>query len=345
MTTHARMISQTIEKVLAKQDLTTDEMTSIMNTIMEGGATPAQIGGFLTALRMKGETVEEITAGARVMRSKSLKVNIPGPFTIDTCGTGGDKANTFNISTAAALVAAAAGCTVLKHGNRSVSSLCGSADVLESLGVNIDLQPEAVQRCVEKLNIGFMFAPRFHKAMQHVAGTRRELGVRTIFNVLGPLTNPAGAKSQIMGVFSEHLTEVMPMVLRNLGVERAMVVYGMDGLDEITVTDKTKISELKDGKINTKTLDPRDYGIPFSKSNEIKGGSQLENAQLIRKVLSGKEDARRNIVLLNAGAAIYIGNLADSIEKGIEIAAKTINSGLAMEKLNHLIALTGGMKS
>lgn len=334
------MLKFAINKVVKNENLTQEEMISAMNIIMEGKATPAQIGGFLIGLRMKGETLEEITGSAKVMRDKALNVSIKSDYAIDTCGTGGDGGNTFNISTAAAFVAAAAGVVVVKHGNRSVSSKCGSADVLEKLGVNINLQPDEVQKCVDELNIGFMFAPNFHKATKHAVGPRRELGVRSIFNLLGPLTNPAGAKGQVLGVFDENLTAVMAGVLKELDVERAMVVHGLDGLDEITITDRTKVSELKDGNINTYFIDPRDFEIPIAKKNEISGGDPEENAEIILKILKGETGPRRNMVLMNAGAAIYVGKKADSLKEGIEKAKEVIDTGLALEKLNEFAKFT-----
>lgn len=334
------MLKFAIDKVVRNENLTQEEMICAMNIIMEGKATPAQIGGFLIGLRMKGETLEEITGSAKVMRDKALNVSIENDYAIDTCGTGGDGGNTFNISTAAAFVAAAAGIVVVKHGNRSVSSKCGSADVLEKLGVNINLQPNEVQKCVDKLNIGFMFAPNFHKATKHAVGPRRELGVRSIFNLLGPLTNPAGAKGQVLGVFHENLTSVMAGVLKELAVERAMVIHGLDGLDEITVTDKTKVSELKDGKIKTYFIDPRDFQIPLAKKDEISGGEPEENAEIILKILKGETGPRRNMVLMNAGAAIYVGKKANSLKEGIEKAKEVIDTGLALKKLNDFAKFT-----
>lgn len=334
------MLKFAIDKVVRNENLTQEEMIRAMNIIMEGKATPAQIGGFLIGLRMKGETLDEITGSAKVMRDKALNVSIESDYAIDTCGTGGDAGNTFNVSTAAAFVAAAAGVVVVKHGNRSVSSKSGSADVLEKLGVNINLQPDEVQKCVDRLNIGFMFAPNFHKATKHAVGPRRELGVRSIFNLLGPLTNPAGAKGQVLGVFDENLTSVMAGVLKELAVERAMVVHGLDGLDEITITDRTKVSELKDGKINTYFIDPRDFQIPLAKKDEISGGDPEENAEIILKILKGETGARRNMVLMNAGAAIYVGKKADSLKEGIEKAKEVIDTGLALEKLNDFAKFT-----
>lgn len=334
------MLKFAIDKVIRNENLTEEEMIRAMDIIMEGKATPAQIGGLLIGLRMKGETLEEITGSAKVMRDKALNLSIQNDYAIDTCGTGGDGGSTFNVSTAAAFVAAAAGVVVVKHGNRSVSSKCGSADVLEKLGVNINLQPDEVQKCVDKLNIGFMFAPNFHKAMKHAVGPRRELGVRSIFNLLGPLTNPAGAKGQVLGVFDENLTAVMAGVLKELDVERAMVIHGLDGLDEITVTDRTKVSELKDGKINTYFIDPKDFGIPLAEKNELSGGEPEENAEIILKILKGETGARRNMVLMNAGAAIYVGKKADSLKEGIEKAKEVIDTGLALKKLNDFAEFT-----
>lgn len=338
------MLKYAIEKVINNKDLTENEMINAMYMIMNKKATSAQIGGFLTALRMKGETLEEITGAAKAMRDKALRVHIKGEYTIDTCGTGGDKANTFNVSTVVAIVAAAAGVTVLKHGNRSVSSKCGSADVLENLGVNIDLTPMEVQKCVDAINIGFMFAPKYHKATKHVIGPRKELGIRTIFNVLGPLTNPASVNGQILGVFDERLTPILAEVLKELKTQRAMVVHGLDGLDEITITTRTKVSELKNGKVNTYHIDPRDFDIPLAKEEEIMGGEPKENAQIIQKILKRERGAKRNMVLLNAGAAIYVGKKANSLEKGIEKAKEVIDTGLALEKLNQLVRLSQEMK-
>ncbi|QEK11759.1 anthranilate phosphoribosyltransferase [Crassaminicella thermophila] len=338
------MLRDVIDKVINNNDLTENEMIYAMNMIMEGKATPAQIGGFLIALRMKGETLEEITGAAKVMRNKALRVNIKHNYAIDTCGTGGDKANTFNISTVVAIVAAAAGVTVLKHGNRSVSSKCGSADVLEKLGVNINLNPIKLQECVDEINIGFMFAPKYHKAMKYAIGPRKELGIRTIFNVLGPLTNPARVNGQVLGVFDERLTQILAEVLNRLGVKRAMVVHGLDGLDEITVTTRTKISELKEGKISTYYIDPRKFKIPLAKEEEIVGGEPKKNAQILLNILKGERGAKRDMVLLNAGAAIYIGKEANSLEEGIEKAKEVIDNGLALEKLNKLVELSQEME-
>ncbi|WZL74087.1 anthranilate phosphoribosyltransferase [Clostridiaceae bacterium 35-E11] len=338
------MLKLAIDKVINHKNLTESEMICAMNAIMEGKATESQIGGFLAALRMKGETLEEITGSTKVMRDKALSINITKDYAIDTCGTGGDGANTFNISTVAAFVAAAAGVTVVKHGSRSVSSKCGSADVLESLGVNIDLQPIEVEKCVEQLNVGFMFAPNFHQAMKYAIGPRRELGVRTIFNILGPLTNPAKVKGQVLGVFDQTLTEVVAEVLKELGVEKAMVVHGLDGLDEITITTKTKVSELKDGKIINYYIDPREYDLPLAPTERLMGGEPQRNAEILLNILKGESGARRNMVLLNAGASIYVGKKATSLEEGIDKAKEVIDMGLALEKLNRLVTLSQEMR-
>lgn len=339
------MLKFAIDKVIRHENLTEAEMIDAMNIIMEGKATESQIGGFLTALRMKGEILEEITGSAKVMRDKAISINMENDYTIDTCGTGGDGANTFNISTVVAFVAAAAGVTVFKHGNRSVSSKCGSADVLEILGVNIHLHPQDVLKCARQLNIGFMFAPDFHQAMKHAIGPRRELGVRTIFNILGPLTNPAKVKGQILGVFDEKLTNIMAGVLQALGVERAMVVHGLDHLDEITITTKTKVSELKDDQIVDYYIDPREYDLPLADSSDLVGGDPRQNADILLNILKGETGPKRNIVLLNAGAAIYVGKQAHSLKEGIIKAKQVIDKGFALEKLNQLIYLSQELKN
>lgn len=330
------MLRSAIQKLLRRENLTEQEVMDVMNCIMEGNATQSQIGGFLTALRFKGETVEEITGCARVMREKSEKVQHNLPYCIDTCGTGGDGANTFNISTAASLIAAAAGVKVAKHGNRAMSSRSGSADVLEALGVNISLSPEQVGKSLEHVGIGFMFAQLFHKSMKHAAGVRKELGIRTVFNILGPLTNPANAAGQILGVFDGALTSVMAEVLKNLGTERALIVHGLDGLDEISTAAPTKVTELKDGVLSEYILDTVDIGIARAEADLLKGGDALRNANLIRAVLSGEKGAGRDIVLVNAAAALYVGKAADSIREGIGIAAEMIDSGRAEMKLKEL---------
>lgn len=331
------MLRFAITKLINKENLTENEMIQAMNIIMDGDAPNSQIGSFLTALRMKGETIDEITGGAKVMRSKALKVEIEDEYAVDPVGTGGDGANTFNISTLVAIISAAAGVKVLKHGNRSVSSRCGSADVLEILGVKIDLTPEMVKKCVNDINIGFMFAPRFHKAMKNVITPRRELGIRTIFNILGPLTNPAMAKNQLLGVFEENLTEPIAGVLKNLGSRRAMVVHGLDGLDEITITTKTKVSEIRDNKISNYYIDPKDYGFILGKTEDLVGGYPKENANILLSILNGERGVRRDITLLNAGAALYVGGKADSLAEGIAQSQRTVDEGLALKKLNQFI--------
>lgn len=333
-----------IDKVIKNEDLTEEEMMYAMNIIMTGQATPTQIGGFLVALRMKGETVEEIVGSAKVIKDKALKVNIDKPYTIDTCGTGGDGANTFNVSTAVAFVAAAAGVTVVKHGNRSVSSKCGSTDVLEELGANINLTPMEVKQSVETINIGFMHAPNFHEAMKHAIIPRRELGVRTIFNILGPLINPANVQGQVLGVFDPNLTEVIAETLKGLGSSNAMVVHGLDGLDEITITTETKVTELKNNKIYNYNIDPRKYGIPLATKEELVGGSPKENADIILNIFKGEKGAKRDLVAINAGAAIYVGKQAESLEEGIHIANEVIDKGLALQKLHEFISFNGGIK-
>ncbi len=324
-----------IAKLVDGADLTGKEAHSSMKAIMSGEATPAQIGSFLTALRIKGETVEEISEFARVMRdfASTIHPEVSGTL-LDTCGTGGDLLNTFNISTISAFVVAGAGISIAKHGNRSVTSKCGSADVLEALDVKIDLLPKDVERVIEKVGIGFMFAPVFHGAMKHAIGPRRELGIRTVFNILGPLTNPANADAQVLGVFERGLTGKMAGVLTDLGVKRALVVHGLDGLDELSTVGETQISELKGGKIETYVVSPEDFGLARVKPEEIRGGGLEYNAGLARKILKGDEGgARQDIVELNAGAAIYVGGRADSIKEGIDVARGSIASGSAYNKL------------
>lgn len=334
------MLQSVFNKLFNREDLSEVEIQDAMHFIMDGQASPAQIGAFLAALKLKGETITEIAGSAKVLREKASKVAIKHSYAIDTCGTGGDGARTFNISTTVGFVVAAAGIPVVKHGNRSVSSRCGSADVLEYLGVQLDLEPTKVAQCVDEANIGFAYAPKFHQAMRHVAQPRREIGVRTMFNVLGPLLNPATVQGQVIGVFAPELTEIMAAVLQQLGCERALVVYGLDGLDEITVTTKTKVTELKDNKITTYELNPLDYGLAGGTVQDLVGGDAKENATILLEILQGKTGPQRDIVLLNAGAAIYIGKQADSIKEGIAIAEEIIDQGLAYAKLNQLIKLT-----
>ncbi len=333
------MIQEAIAKLVEKKNLAQDEAEQVMNEIMEGKATDAQIAAFLISLRMKGETIEEITACAKIMREKSSSIKPKVDYLVDTCGTGGDKSGTFNISTASAFVAAGAGAAVAKHGNKSVSSKCGSADVLAALGVNIQLEPKIVEKCIEETGIGFMFAPIFHPSMKYVMNARKETGVRTVFNILGPMTNPAGAKSQVIGVFNPALTEEIANVMKNLGSRHVMVVNG-DGLDEITITGKTKVAELKDKKIRAYDINPEDYGLGISALNELLGGDAQENAKTIISILKGAKGPKRDVVLLNAGAAIYVSGKALSLREGVEAAKQSIDSGAALKKLEALKEFT-----
>ncbi|OHE24371.1 MAG: anthranilate phosphoribosyltransferase, partial [Syntrophus sp. GWC2_56_31] len=302
------MIREGIAKAVRGENLREGEMMTVMTEVMEGAATPAQIAAFMTAIRMKGETVEEVTGAARIMRQKATRIDARAPVVVDTCGTGGDGSNTFNISTTTAFVVAAAGLTVAKHGNRAVSSGCGSADVLEALGVKIDADPEIVEECLQEVGIGFLFAPRLHGAMKYAIGPRREIGIRTIFNMLGPLTNPAGATSQLIGVYDPKLTEMFAGVLKNLGTKRAFIVHGADGLDEATVTGETRVSELKDGVITTYNIDPLELFGEIIPASDLRGGDAEANARITTEVLTGAlQGACRQIVLLNAALAIVAG--------------------------------------
>ncbi len=335
------MIKQAIKKVVENKNLTREEAALTMDTIMEGEATPSQIAAFITALRMKGETIDEITGCAEKMREHAANIYPQQKNLVDTCGTGGDKSGTINISTISALVVAGAGVPVAKHGNRSVSSKCGSADVLEALGVKVDLEPKKVEECINEVGIGFIFAPKFHAAMKYAMPARKETGIRTVFNILGPLTNPAHAAAQVLGVFSADLTETMAKVLGNLGIKHALVVHGKDGLDEITISDKTKVSELKDGKIKTYEIKPEDFGVKKAKLSEILGGSKEENAKIALGILKGQEKgAKRNIVLMNAAAAIYAAGKAKNLKEGFKLAAESVDSGAANKKLEELIKFT-----
>jgi anthranilate phosphoribosyltransferase len=334
-------MQQAINRVLAKQDLNGDEMTAVMRSIMTGGATAAQIGGFLIGLRMKEETVTEISAAASVMRELASGVNIAGlENTVDIVGTGGDASGTFNVSTASMFVAAAAGCHVAKHGNRSVSSKSGSADALEAAGVRLDLTPQQVEQCVREVGVGFMFAPGHHSAMKHAIGPRKEMGVRTIFNVLGPLTNPAGVPNQLLGVFSSDLVEVMAQVLQRLGSRHVMVVHSRDGLDEISVGEQTDVAELKDGQIRRFSIQPEDFGIKRSALDKLKVADAAESLSMIRGVLEDKPGPARDIVMLNAGAAIYTAGIAPDLKTGIAKADEAIASGEARNRLDRLVVLT-----
>ncbi|MBI5641993.1 MAG: anthranilate phosphoribosyltransferase [Deltaproteobacteria bacterium] len=333
------MIKDAISKIVKGTDLSEAEMIEVMNEVMTGGASPAQIGSFITALRMKGETVPEITGAARVMREKATKV-YASPGVIDTCGTGGDESMTFNISTAAAIVSAGAGLTVAKHGNRSVSSRSGSADVLRSLGVNIEAEVSRVEECIKDAGIGFLFAPMLHGAMKYAAPVRREIGIRSIFNILGPLTNPAGARRQIIGVYDPALTDLLAKVLFNLGSVHAFIVRGEDGLDEITLTGPTRVTELKDGSIKTYHIKPEDFGFKSCPSGDLKGGDPEVNAAIIMDVLNGKQGPARDVVLLNSAAAITAGGVSKTLEEGIAVARGSIDSGAALERLQKLKGIT-----
>ncbi len=333
-------IQTAIRAVCERRDLSREQMRAVMRLIMTGEATPAQIGGFLIALRMKGETVEEITAAAEVMRELASHVGVSGPHVVDTCGTGGDGVNTFNISTASAFVAAAAGAKVAKHGNRSVSSHSGSADVLEAAGVKLELSPEQVAQCIDEVGVGFMFAPRHHSAMKHAIGPRREMGVRTIFNLLGPLTNPAGAAHQVIGVFSADSVEALAQVLTNLGSQHVLVVHAEDGMDEISIGAPTRVAELKEGKLKTYTLTPEQFGFQRAAIAALGVESATQSLAIIESVFNNQAGPARDIVALNAGAAIYAADLTDSLEAGVERARECIRSGAAREKLRSLVALS-----
>jgi len=334
------MIREAIGRIVNGEDLAEKDMMEVMEEVMTGVATAAQISAFITALRIKGETVEEVTGAARIMRLKASRIDARSSVIVDTCGTGGDGMNTFNISTTAAFVVAAAGLVVAKHGNRAVSSGCGSADVLEALGVNVNVGPEIVEECLQQIGIGFLFAPLLHGTMKYAIGPRREIGIRTIFNMLGPLTNPAGATCQLIGVYDAKLTEMFAGVLKSLGTKRAFIVHGSDGLDEATVTGETRVSELKEGLINTYNLDPIEIFGKTYDAGALAGGSPAENAKITRSILAGKDGACRQIVVLNSALAIIAGGKADSIRDGIKVAVECIDSGAALNKLAALIAAT-----
>jgi len=329
-----------IRRVTEGHDLSAEDMTAIMRCIMTGEATPAQIGGFLVGLRMKGETVDEIAAAARVMRELASRVAVDVPHLVDTCGTGGDGAGTFNISTASAFVAAGAGAHVAKHGNRSVSSASGSADVLEAAGVKVDLAPEQVARCIRETGLGFMFAPLHHGAMKHAIGPRREMGVRTVFNVLGPLTNPAGAPNQLIGVFSADLVEPLARVLGQLGSRHVLVVHADVGLDEISIDGDTQVAEWRDGRLERYSVHPRDLGLTPAPVSAIAVESAAESLDTIRGVLAGSQGPARDVVLLNAGAALYASGRAGDLDAGISLARESIDSGKARDCLDALVRLS-----
>jgi anthranilate phosphoribosyltransferase len=329
-------MQQAIRTVTEGRDLSAAEMTAIMRTIMTGEATPAQIGGFLVGLRMKGETVDEIAAAARVMRELASAVTVDVPYLVDTCGTGGDGASTFNISTASAFVAAGAGAHVAKHGNRSVSSASGSADVLEAAGVKVDLEPEQVAECIRRTGLGFMFAPVHHGAMKHAIGPRREMGVRTLFNVLGPLTNPAGAPNQLMGVFSEALVEPLARVLGQLGSRHVMVVHADDGLDELSLGAPTQVAEWREGTLDRYTVEPSALGLSSAPATAIAVSSPQESLAMIRGVLDGAPGPARDVVLLNAGATLYASGRAADLAAGVALARDSIDEGKARDCLEAL---------
>ena len=333
------MIKEAIDALVSGKSLTMDQAAAVMEEIMSGEATAAQFGAFVTGLRLKGETVHEIAGMARVMRDKAIPVKVAGPV-VDTCGTGGDASETFNISTTAAFVIAAAGLKVAKHGNRGMSSGCGSADVLDALGVKIDLGAEGVERCLEEVGIGFMFAQVFHPAMKFAAPPRREIGIRTVFNILGPLTNPARAQAQLLGVADESLAKTMAEALSLLGSNHALVVHGMDGLDEITLGAPTVVCELSQDEITRYVIDPEEFGFARVSMSSLKGGPPRESADIIRRVLRGETGPQRDIVLLNAAAALVAGDRAENLEQGLPIAAQAIDSGKALQVLDELISLT-----
>jgi anthranilate phosphoribosyltransferase len=328
-------------------------MIEVMNQIMGGEATQAQVGAFITALRMKGETIEEITGAARVMRDhatpirvgKALdidreEINLDRETILDTCGTGGSGTKSFNISTTVAFVVSACGIKVAKHGNRSISSACGSADVLEALGVNLNVTPQQVESCINEVGVGFLFAPALHGAMKHAIGPRREIGIRTIFNILGPLTNPAGADRQVLGVYDEKLVEVLAKVLVKLGCQRGFVVHGQDGMDEITLTGPTRVAEINEGQVTLSTIEPEDFGLRRCLLSDLQGGDAEENAAIVRDVLAGAEGPKRDVVLLNAAYAMVAAGIAENVDAGLQKARNMIDEGLAKAKLEGLVNLT-----
>ncbi len=333
------MIKEAIQTLVSGRSLALEEAASVMEEIMEGEATPAQIGAFITALRLKGETVDEIIGLAKTMRAKAIPVTIAEPV-VDTCGTGGDDLSTFNISTVAAIVTAGAGLKVAKHGNRAMSSQCGSADVLEALGVRIDLNAEQVQQCLQEVGIGFMFAPLFHPAFKYASAPRREIGIRTVFNILGPLTNPAGAKAQVVGVADGSLVEKMALALQGLGCNQALVVHGEDGLDEITVGGKTLVCELKGGGIKSYSVTPEDFGLSRAGLSGLKGGTIDENANLSRSILAGATGPQRDVVLMNTAAVLLAGGRVGTLRQGVALAEEVVDSGRALAKLEQWIELS-----
>ncbi len=336
------LTQRAIQRLVERGDHSADEMFAIVSEIMDGRASEAQIGAFLVALRMKSETVEEITGAVRAMREHARKVQVADGIVFDTCGTGGDSAGTFNVSTATAFVVAGAGIRVAKHGNRSVSSRCGSADVLASLGVDLELAPERVAEAIDGVGIAFLFAPLYHGAMKHAAVPRREIAVRSIFNILGPLSNPAGATHQLVGVYDAAMVEPLAHVLRNLGTRGAMVVHGADGLDELTLTGETKVAELRNGEISTYTLDPRELGFSLVTLDDLRGGDAEDNARLLRDVLSGKPSAMTEMTVLNAAAALRICDAAADWSSAVARARESLSSGAALARLDALVAFCRG---
>jgi anthranilate phosphoribosyltransferase len=331
-------VQEAIREVVDGRSLSEQQAAGVAREIMTGSATAAQVAALLVGLRVKGETVAEITGFVRAMRQGAARIPVAADDAVDTCGTGGDGAGTFNISTVSAFVAAGAGCKVAKHGNRSVSSGCGSADLLQALGVNVEMPPERSARCIDEVGVGFLFAPQYHPGARHAAGPRREIGVRTIFNVLGPLLNPAGAKRQLLGVYDARLTEPIAQVLHRLGSIHCLVVHGEDGLDEITLAGKTLITELKSGVVRSFSILPEDVGVQRADLGALRGADPQANARIARQVLSGQPGPTRDIVLLNAGAAIHVGGKAASIAEGVRRAAESIDRGRAQAALDALIA-------
>ncbi len=334
------MFREHLQKIVNRQDLQQAEMSAMMTEIFSGDMTDAQVGAFMAALATKGETFEELAGAARAMRRKAVRVQVPADTVVDTCGTGGDGARTFNISTTTAFVVAGCGVTVAKHGNRSVSSRCGSADLLEALGVNLNLEPEVVEEVISEIGIGFLFAPLYHGAMKYAARARKEVGLRSIFNMLGPLTNPAGANCQLLGVYAAHLTEMFAQALKALGSRRAFVVHGHDGLDEMSVCAPTRISELKDGLLRTYDVTPEQFFGEAADPREMAGGDAQQNAGITRAVLAGEKGARRNVVLLNAAAALMAAGRSETFSQGIRLAETAIDSGAAADKLERLVRYT-----
>ncbi|MFH1777621.1 MAG: anthranilate phosphoribosyltransferase [Candidatus Omnitrophota bacterium] len=331
------MIKEAIAKLVDKQDLTAKDMEAVFTEIMSGNATPSQISAFIVALRLKKETITEITAAAKVMRRFATGVTPKAKKIVDTCGTGGDGSGTFNVSTITAIVLAAGGAHVAKHGNRSVSSSCGSADLLEALGVNINADVRIMEKCIDEVGIGFLFAPSLHQAMKYAMPSRREIGIRTIFNILGPLTNPANATHQILGVFSLDLVEPLAGVLLNLGLKHAMVVHGEDGLDEVTLAGKTRICELKDNCLNTYDIKPDDFGFKKTGINELKGSDAKTNAQIAKDILNGAKGPKRDFVVLNAGCALYVADITPTINDGIKLAEQLLDTGKVLDVLEKFI--------